>query len=108
LIRATCSVDNDFVLNELTIDGHSGFAASGSDIVCAAVSILSHALHCGLRTVPGIDISVVDNATYTLTVRDVRAEVKSEIRGMTVLVTEGLKSLASQYPDHVELHIIRS
>lgn len=37
----------------LRVYGHSGYAAAGADIVCAAVSVLVQTLHIGLKDVLG-------------------------------------------------------
>lgn len=38
MIKFTTVADTDGKITQFTVDGHSGFAESGSDIVCASVS----------------------------------------------------------------------
>ena len=38
MIKFTTLSDSDRKITQFTVDGHSGFAESGSDIVCASVS----------------------------------------------------------------------
>lgn len=36
---------------QITIEGHSGYAANGKDIVCAGVSAISHTAVLGLKAI---------------------------------------------------------
>jgi uncharacterized protein YsxB (DUF464 family) len=108
LIRIDCVLDNDLVINRLVINGHSGFAVKGQDIVCAAVSILAHSLYSGSLSIPGIKVELVDKKEYSLFFRSVEQDVRSELRGMSVLFLEGLRSLVDQYPQNICLEVSRS
>lgn len=42
-------------ITAVTVEGHTGYAEEGSDIVCAAVSTLTQGALLGVRKVAGID-----------------------------------------------------
>ncbi|OGO76636.1 MAG: hypothetical protein A2Y23_06460, partial [Clostridiales bacterium GWB2_37_7] len=43
-------------ITDFKVDGHAGFAKSGDDIVCSAVSVLTQTTVQGLKMVADIDI----------------------------------------------------
>lgn len=85
----------------ISASGHSGFASSGSDIVCASVSTLMQALYVGLEDVLKLD-------TLTFTSDPLIPEISidweagsdcSEQIAQTILLS--LKAVANAYPDFV-------
>ena len=89
-------------ISSITAEGHSGYAASGDDIVCASVSSLMQALWIGLEEI--------------LKVGDLKTERDSEIpriglawdpdiHGTQLLsrtIARSLEAIGKSYPDHVE------
>ena len=84
--------------------GHSGYAQSGADIVCAAVSSVSYMVANTITEVMGIeaDITVDDAGEMTLLIPQ-----KDAIK--TVDILEGLRlhieELSAQYPKNVTITI---
>jgi len=89
-------------ISSITTEGHSGYAASGEDIICASVSSLMQALWIGLEEI--------------LKVRDLRTERDNEIpriglawdpdiHGTQLLartIARSLEAIGESYPGFVE------
>lgn len=82
------------------ISGHSGFAESGQDIVCAALSFLSITCANALEAIAGQEPEVTERDGYL----SVRARGQSEKEQTILSVFElGITQLAASYPDHIRL-----
>jgi uncharacterized protein YsxB (DUF464 family) len=73
--------------NSITAKGHANYDTHGKDIVCAAVSTLMQTLE------------LVGNATK----QSGNMKVYTEDKQAHKLVTDGLKLIADNYPNHVEI-----
>lgn len=88
------------------IDGHSGYAAEGEDIVCASISLLATTVINSLDIVAGINKKNIDfyideeQGYLSLDTRDSFNE-KSDIIYNTFLV--GIQSIVDDYGDFVTL-----
>lgn len=87
------------------IDGHTGFANFGEDIVCASISILSTTTVNSLNLVAGIDekdinYEINDELGY-LKVRTNKINNKSDVIYNTFLV--GIQLLIENYSDYITL-----
>lgn len=110
MIKVTVFKDNQMLINRFKVLGHADYEVHGEDIVCAAVSILSHTALKSLVDVCGLhedEISYrVDEETGFL---DVKMNIKSEdLRVKTTQVVfktfiVGIKSLVESYPKYVTL-----
>ncbi|MBO6267220.1 MAG: ribosomal-processing cysteine protease Prp [Synergistaceae bacterium] len=83
--------------------GHSGYAVSGSDIVCAAISVLMQTLHIGLVDVLGLKPHVLvdaPNAFIKLTWDERSGE---ELRVLAESIISTLKSTAASYSKYVKI-----
>lgn len=85
------------------VDGHSGYAEEGKDIICAAVSALTQApLH-------GLKKHLQLNPSYVVNVEDGMLEValNSAPTALTEAILEtmyyGLDSIARQCPEYVRI-----
>ena len=87
----------------IEISGHAGYAPAGSDIVCAAVSILYETLK---ELLSGQ--AIVDESENKCILR-ARHWLNSpwKIEYMEFFIT-GIKGIAEAYPDNVKLMIKRS
>lgn len=78
--------------------GHAGYAPSGEDIVCAAVSALTQTALLGLQEVLKVPVTwKADEEKGELTVR-----LRTSTEGTELLLRTleaGLKNIAGQYPD---------
>lgn len=85
--------------------GHSGYADRGSDVVCAAVSVLMEALMYGLSQIAKLD-SLVCRINDNIPLMSVRwFRTKSEkISLLTQTVAESLKAIAADNSSYVKIH----
>ena len=87
--------------------GHSGYAAAGEDIVCAAVTSAVRLVECTLNDVLGLCASVkVHEKTAAITLRlpggmapGAESTCQALLTGMMVYLT----SLHEEYPDFIEV-----
>ena len=104
MTRCEFFTENDRI-NGFSISGHSGYAAAGSDIVCAAVSAAVAMAEATINDVCGAKAKVRvkdEQARVTLTLPvscDEEDTVQAVLAGM--LVT--LCSLRDDYPDNIEV-----
>ncbi len=86
----------------LKVSGHSGYAEEGTDVVCAAVSILVQTLHIGLADVLGQKPeSTVDrkNAAIELSWKDDGSEA---LRVLTETIGRAFYETAQSYGSYVK------
>ena len=104
MTRCEFFTENDRI-NGFSISGHSGYAESGSDIVCAAVSAAVAMAEATINDVCGANakVRVKDEQTrITLTLPSVCDEedtIQAVLAGMLVY----LCSLRDDYPDYIEV-----
>ena len=77
--------------NALTVSGHAGAGEYGSDIVCAALSILMYTA----RAIPGAAASEADGFCAVKVPRKSRREL--------LTVARGFRLLARAYPEYVRM-----
>ena len=88
-----------------TVSGHSGYAESGSDIVCAAISAVVTMAEATINDVCGAKAKVrvkEEDARITLTLPascDEEDTVQAVLAGMMLT----LMSLRDDYPDYIEV-----
>ena len=93
---------------ELQLDGHANFAASGKDIVCAGISMLTQALlqtlidqekekktHLFWAGSPDLGFLRVEAAPGK--------KYEDEIRACFRMCVTGLRMLEEKYPDYIKL-----
>lgn len=82
-------------------EGHAEFAAKGSDIVCAAVSVLIEQLKLTLTSVLGLQIRLEEGPGLA------RIELKDKPSASTELVFAGfivtLRALQNSYPKRIDI-----
>ena len=89
------------------VQGHSGYADEGSDIVCAAVTSAVRLVESTINDVMGLCASVkVDENTGSISFRlpgglnrTKEATCQDLLTGMMVFLTE----LSNEYPDNIEV-----
>ena len=82
-----------------TVSGHAGYAESGSDIVCAAVSSAAYMTANTVTEVLGVKAkAAVRDGKMQFSVSGSK-EAVSIIRGLRLHLTQ----LQEQYPDHIEI-----
>ncbi|GBU28900.1 hypothetical protein R84B8_02462 [Treponema sp. R8-4-B8] len=99
-------MDNDGVLRACKANGHAGAGKAGSDIVCAAVSVLFRTAISVLSHKDGITIRFGAPEKGQLWLEaDYKAEGKDFLSATGVFLIEGLKSVAQEYPKNCEISI---
>lgn len=82
---------------QLTISGHSGYAESGADIVCSAISILAHSF-CSFVAENERDLVVItmdiDDGYVDVLVKDYNGILNGAMRMLEL----GMLSLEENYP----------
>lgn len=101
--------DNDNIL-KYTVKGHAGFAESGKDIVCSAVSILAHTTYVSLLKVCKISeddlfIDVCEEKGYlSVTLSKYIDSQKIEKSQIVFQIMEiGIKELIESYSHYITL-----
>ncbi len=90
-------------LSSFFASGHAGWAESGEDIVCAAVSTLLQAAWLGLTEVAAVDIDGSrENGRLELAWP---APARDDIAAQAIAATVALsvERIATQYPDHLRV-----
>ena len=100
MIRVTLH-RKDEIITGFECTGHAGFAEEGSDIVCAAVSILTTTCVNALETVAGLTPKVkAIPGKMTLVLPDGGGH---DAQVILKTMRQGLKDLTNAYPDYVLL-----
>ena len=94
-------------LTGFKVQGHSGYAFEGQDIVCAAVSALTQTILNGLKSVQRLPmVSVLDDKKAFLeAILSDKASNEEIEKAQTLLQTllEGLQAIEQQYPKYVHV-----
>ena len=89
--------------------GHSGWAEAGSDIICAAVSILTCTCVNALESVCGVVPENVEvgeeEGILNFDLPEAAPEKDQKAQVLMRALEQGLKDLAEQYPKYVKLSI---
>ena len=100
MTRATFIRQGD-TLSGVRIKGHAGYAKSGYDIVCSAISVACHMTALGLIEVLGL------HATAEAKDADVSIQVDSsdihKAQPMLRTLELELHEIRKQYPDHIKI-----
>jgi len=99
MITVTVHRDEEGDISSFCVDGHSGYADPGEDIVCAAVSALSQTAVLGLETVLGLKPEVTKKDGYLA----VAVDQPKTCRVLLETMVLGLKDVAGTYPRHVKV-----
>lgn len=90
--------------HSLTVFGHAGYAAKGSDIVCAGVSALVQALIGWLENnAHNVEYISVDEDGGEVLICCTHSEDIAAVFFMTAI---GLEMISKEYPNHVHIDII--
>lgn len=105
-VTLVCGKDGAFRSCEAA--GHAGFAAKGSDIVCAAVTILLRTAADVLLGMDGVTVRADTGGRGELAFAVVRAAAEKTERLVCTadFLERGLRSLQSEYPQFVRLQKI--
>lgn len=86
------------------VSGHTGYAAHGSDIVCAAVSAVTQTALVGLQQVAGLEPHVVIDDDRGFLSVDLRSDAQNDA-AQVILATmvAGLRSIVAGNPRYVRI-----
>ncbi|GAC1531123.1 MAG: ribosomal-processing cysteine protease Prp [Vulcanimicrobiaceae bacterium] len=90
-------------LSSFFATGHAGWAESGEDVVCAAVSAILQAAWLGLAEIARVDVvaSREDGRLEVTWPENVRAD--AGVRAIVGTAALSVERIALQYPDHVRV-----
>jgi uncharacterized protein YsxB (DUF464 family) len=108
LIEIEAVLDESGTLRSCKASGHAGAGRTGYDIVCAAVSVLMRTAVRALSNRKGISIRCYAPEPGFLSVEaDYTAEGKDFLFAAGVFLSEGLASVAEEYPQYCRLTVRR-
>ncbi len=92
----------------VSVKGHSGYGEEGSDIVCAGISSALRLAECILSKQLGQEIATsVKEGEVNMAVPDTLQGQDAEVCHMVLsALQEYFDQLSSEYPAHLEVHII--
>ena len=109
MIEIEAVLDGDGALRSCEAQGHAGAGPTGTDIVCAAVSVLMRTAVRALSGREGITIRCEAPEPGFLNLEaDYTAEGRELLFAAGVFLTEGLASVAEEYPQCCRLTIRRT
>lgn len=106
MVKVNCFKDADGCMNGYLITGHAGFAQSGQDIVCAAVSVLGINTANALETIAGIPVVTEMREGYlkVMLPSDLSAAKKHDALLLLNSLKLGLESIQESYgPQYLQL-----
>lgn len=103
MIKAVFHKDKEDKITSFKVEGHAGYAPSGRDVVCAAVSALV------VGTINGLE--VLTDATFDTTVSHgfTKVDIKEPTAYSNVLLNSillSLKGIQEEYPSNLVVDII--
>ncbi len=105
MVEVTFVRDSRSRLSSFFADGHAGWADSGEDIVCAAVSTLLQAAWLGLAEVEHISVSGTRGDGRLELAWPEGARDGPGVRAILETVARSVEALAAQFPDHVRVRV---
>ena len=90
-------------LSSFFASGHAGWAESGDDIVCAAVSTVLQAAWLGLSEVATVDVDVTRESGRLTVAWPQRVRDDAAVRAIVATAALSIERIAAQYPDHVRV-----
>lgn len=108
MIRCELWRDEAGLVRDWLIEGHSGYAEAGSDIVCSAVSVLAITCVNSLEALCGIRCDAKDNGNGYLRVilpTGLDEKQQHDARLLTGYLEQGLRDVSNQYPKYVRVSV---
>jgi uncharacterized protein YsxB (DUF464 family) len=106
VIKIEAVIEDDGTLRACKASGHAGAGKTGSDIVCASISVLMRTAFNSLSGRKGIvaHSGAPEKGEFWLTA-DYTAEGKEFLFAGGVFLINGLSSVAQEFPQNCELNI---
>ncbi|GHT74194.1 hypothetical protein FACS1894124_3720 [Spirochaetia bacterium] len=106
MIRIDAALDETGLLKSCCVTGHAMAGPKGSDVVCAAVSVLTRTAFRTLADREGITLKggALERGVFRMETA-ASAEARPFLAGAGAFLIEGLRSVAKQYPEYCNMHI---
>ena len=87
------------------VEGHSGYAEAGYDIVCSSISTIMQATLHGLENIIGVELNKVENyrEPYTMVMIPDHEANRSDVQLLLKIMHDVIESVADQYPRFASL-----
>ena len=108
MIRAEVVLDGSGLLRSCRVQGHAGAGKQGSDIVCAAVSVLTRTIIRVLSGRKDISIrgSIPEQGDFSIET-EYAPEGRDFLSGAGAFLVEGLLSVSAEFPEYCKVIIER-
>ncbi len=109
MIAAKVVLDAEGRIVRFEASGHAGQARAGSDIVCAAFTVLARSAYEALAALPGVEIAgeAPEPGTLRFAVRRNDPAQAGKAAGIADFLLAGISGLEREYPGRVGLKIER-
>lgn len=101
MVTVTFLEDGAGELSAVLADGHADWAASGEDVVCAAVSAILQAAWLGLMEHAGIAVDAERDAGRLALRLAATDRGRTDVRAIVGTARLAIDQIARQYPEHV-------
>ena len=101
-----CVVWSDQRVRRFTLSGHSGYASSGKDIVCAAVSALVYNAVNSCEEFLHVSLPVEDEEIFECNIVAAQ-ESMEKVQLLVQSMIFGVRQIEKQYPGHVRVRDVR-
>jgi uncharacterized protein len=109
VIEIKIEIDKHKILKSLKVKGHSNFDAYGKDLVCASVSILLYTFYLSLKDLPLMEFDFKDKENdFEIIIKKSDENLIGELRGITIFLVKGLKSLALNFKENIKLNFLEN
>jgi uncharacterized protein YsxB (DUF464 family) len=106
VVIADVSLDEAGIVRSCSIEGHAGAGPAGGDIVCAAVSVLARTALITLAGLDGASVSAEAPRKGVFGFVVIKAPSEGAVaKGASSFLTEGLRSVARDYPDFCSVRV---
>ncbi len=90
-------------LSSFLATGHAGWAQSGSDVVCAAVSTILQTAWLGLSEVARVPVAGSRRSSRLEMSWPEASRSRANVRAIVTTAARALDALAVQYPEHIRV-----
>jgi len=106
MIQVELVLDGAGLLGSCRVSGHAGAGKRGSDIVCAAVSVLTRTIVQVLSGRKGITVrgSIPERGNFSMEA-EYTPEGREFLAGAGTFLIEGLFSVSAEFPEHCKVTI---
>lgn len=109
MIVARVVLDDRGTISRFEATGHALFAPFGSDMVCAAVSVLARSAYEALAALPEsrLEVTAPERGSLEFRMQELPDDMVGRARGIADFLVTGLSGLERDYPGSVRLTLER-